>query len=99
MLRWERLHLKDIETAPGNDALLQRVSQVIQAGGLATPNVDEMRRALHPAEPLRVPHALSFWRMRGGDNHEIGAWQQGVEVGDRMDLNPRDRIFRTAIAP
>src|SRR5262249_41910022 len=34
MRRGERLHLKDIETTPSNDALLQRVRQVIQAGGL-----------------------------------------------------------------
>ena len=64
MLRRERLYLKDIEPTPGNDAVLQRVRQVIQAGSLATPHVDEMRRALHAAEPLRVPHALRVWRMR-----------------------------------
>src|SRR2546422_6123750 len=97
MRRGERLHLKDIETTPGNDAVLQRVRQVIQAGSLATPHIDEISRALHAAEPLRMPHALSFWRMRGSDNHEIGAGQQGVEVGDWLDLHPSDRIFRAGI--
>src|SRR5262245_22365075 len=99
MLCREWLLLKDIEATPGNDAVLQRISQVIQASGFAAPHVDEIRRALHSAEPLRVPHALGFWRMRGGDNHKIGAWQQGIEVGDRMDLHPSDRIFLARIDP
>src|SRR5688572_20543454 len=58
MLGRQRLVLEDVQAGAGQLAGAQRGHQVVEPGGLAPPDVDEVCAALHPREPLAVHEPL-----------------------------------------
>src|SRR5262249_10926472 len=85
-----RFLLEHVQTRTRELAGRQRLMEGAFIDDAATGRIDEIGGWLQPCQPRRVEHADGLGGLRAMDADEIGAWQGGVELGDRLTARRHD---------
>ena len=92
-----RLLLEHVERRAGDDAVAERIDQIVQIHDRAAADVDEAGRALHLRELRGAEEFFRARRVRGGDDDEVALPQQVIQPVRAPQRHADRRLLRDRV--